>query len=252
MENLMKFSDYARSRGKHISVAVCPITTNAMEIPDMVRFCNEKGMRIFFNTVSYPFELCIKNMPVSDIAAILQAYEEAAFGEIAPEDTLAQENLRDFGSLVAQVRAWKQGAEAIAALRYSPELIRALEAFVPSLQSPMADALLALHQTLLTGDSPDMESMRQLHAQANSPADHAASYMETLAVLTGQSHFLNREQNERFQSAMQRLLLCCEQEQKWEDLAAVTLRVLPDKVVTTLLSVADSNPLLMFAALKQL
>ncbi|TAE49791.1 MAG: radical SAM protein [Bacteroidetes bacterium] len=245
MENLMKFSDYARSRGKHISVAVCPITTNAMEMPDMVRLCNKNKIRIFFNTVSYPLNLCIKNLPVPDIAAILLAYEQAIFDPVASADNIARENLATFESLIAQVRAWKQMAETQLDQEYVQVAVQRLQAEILHEETPdtaMAQVLFAIGKDVAQGGGKHLEPLHALHAQAESSGAYGISYLETMARLTTRSRQLPGAHNERLQQAIQQLIAYCEAGQHWEAFAEITLHTAPNALMPKILQAADLSP----------
>jgi hypothetical protein len=50
------------------------MTSNCREIPGLVAFANERGMRIFFNTVVFPASHSIKALPVDVQREILELY----------------------------------------------------------------------------------------------------------------------------------------------------------------------------------
>lgn len=53
-EVLKKNLDYLLQTGKLVSFSVCPIIQNRMEIPEIISFCVEHKLSVFFNTVFEP------------------------------------------------------------------------------------------------------------------------------------------------------------------------------------------------------
>ena len=74
LRNLDAFSAINRLKRKSLTLAVCPMTTNCREIPGLISFANQRGMRIFFNTVVFPADQSIKALPLAAQREILELY----------------------------------------------------------------------------------------------------------------------------------------------------------------------------------
>jgi len=77
MENLHYFIDYAKQKNTFISIAACPITHNWRELPQMLEFCMDKNIALYFNVVFTPFELSLRELPVAELQKVilfLQSY----------------------------------------------------------------------------------------------------------------------------------------------------------------------------------
>jgi MoaA/NifB/PqqE/SkfB family radical SAM enzyme len=61
MENLEYFRDYTRRKKTFLSMAACPITYNWKELPQMLAFCIEKEITLYFNAVFSPANLSLRD-----------------------------------------------------------------------------------------------------------------------------------------------------------------------------------------------
>jgi len=61
MENLEYFRDYTARKKTFISIAACPITYNWHEMPQLLSFCIEKNIALYFNAVFSPSELSLRD-----------------------------------------------------------------------------------------------------------------------------------------------------------------------------------------------
>ena len=105
LENLETFSAINRKQGKWLTLAVCPMALNARQIPDIVDFANARGMRVFFNTVTFPMEASLKFLPVPEqtgLASLYRAALKRGGNEVESANYLALEGLS------RQVESWSQ------------------------------------------------------------------------------------------------------------------------------------------------
>jgi len=102
MANLTYFTDYAARKKTYVSMTVCPITTNAEEMPEMVRFANQRHMRIHFNTVSSPDYLSLRFLDMERLKALIASYNaiEKTNNELEASN---YQKLREFAS---QLKFW--------------------------------------------------------------------------------------------------------------------------------------------------
>jgi uncharacterized Fe-S cluster-containing radical SAM superfamily protein len=64
MSNLEYFREYTKKKNTFISLAACPITYNWHELPEMLNFCLEKNITLYFNAVFTPEEFSLKEQPL--------------------------------------------------------------------------------------------------------------------------------------------------------------------------------------------
>ncbi len=77
MENLVYFMDYTKRKKTFISMAACPMTNNWRELPQMLEFCLERDIALYFNVVFTPFDLTLRELSVvglEEIIAFLEKY----------------------------------------------------------------------------------------------------------------------------------------------------------------------------------
>ena len=54
MRNISYFIDYANNKDLPVNISVCPMQINIEQIPEIVDFCNNNNIEIYFNSVPYP------------------------------------------------------------------------------------------------------------------------------------------------------------------------------------------------------
>lgn len=64
MQNIEYFRDYAKRKKTFISMAVCPITHNWHELPEILDFCIKKNISLYLNAVYTPEEFSLKEQPL--------------------------------------------------------------------------------------------------------------------------------------------------------------------------------------------
>jgi MoaA/NifB/PqqE/SkfB family radical SAM enzyme len=77
MAHLDYLRDYTRRKNTFISMAACPITLNWHEMPEMLQFCLDKDIALYFNAVFTPVELSLREQPMEEqerIIALLKAH----------------------------------------------------------------------------------------------------------------------------------------------------------------------------------
>ncbi len=105
LSNLEAFEAINRRFGRTTGLAVCPITTNWREMPELISFANRRQMTVVFNVVSYPKELSLKYLPVTLQAEIVSFWQTS----LPPaENELEQRNAEALKDLCAQLRLWME------------------------------------------------------------------------------------------------------------------------------------------------
>jgi hypothetical protein len=79
------------------------MTSNYREIPGLVEFANERGMRIFFNTVVFPAAQSIKALPPAVQREILDLYVNC---ELPSQTEIESANCKALEGLCRQIEFW--------------------------------------------------------------------------------------------------------------------------------------------------
>jgi molybdenum cofactor biosynthesis enzyme MoaA len=122
LEHIRYFAEYCAQRNKIFSFATCPIRENWREMPELVRFCNEKGINLYFNTVEYPDESSLRTLELHEMDEVLACWQEAqdsAFSDsrndaypwdldLKPLSFFdAGQNQLNFAGIVSQLKQWR-------------------------------------------------------------------------------------------------------------------------------------------------
>lgn len=75
LENINFFINWGRQSRRSVSIAVCPMTLNWEEIPDIVEFCNESNIEISFNTVIFPVKFSLHHLSTEELSLIINKYQ---------------------------------------------------------------------------------------------------------------------------------------------------------------------------------
>lgn len=70
MENSLYFADVMHRRGMPFTWRCCAMRQNWRELPDMVRFCDDRGIRVVFNQVEFPLDFSLHTLPPSELQEI--------------------------------------------------------------------------------------------------------------------------------------------------------------------------------------
>ena len=105
MENVQHFRKYARSIGSWFSFAICPMTNNWQEIPNLIRYCNENKTFVCFNTVYNPKELSLESFSSMELREVIHFYEKQTFTGFG---FLYRLNKKVFQGLINQLKDWER------------------------------------------------------------------------------------------------------------------------------------------------
>lgn len=109
MENIGQLREYCSTQGTQLSFAVCPMTLNKDELPEMVQYANREGIRLFFNTVFQPEIYSLKFLPDAELANLVAQYKAA---HLSNETEISRHNASVFNDLMHQLEAWLAQAQS--------------------------------------------------------------------------------------------------------------------------------------------
>lgn len=70
MKNFEIFNKYCKDNNRHIAIMVNPMINNWDEMIDAAKWCDEKDVNLWFNTILYPEHLAIWNKPLDTLKEI--------------------------------------------------------------------------------------------------------------------------------------------------------------------------------------
>lgn len=102
LENLDKIIDISKKKNNYVNLSVCPMQQNWKELPDLVNFCNNKKIFIYFNTV-YTEGFAISQMSEEELLKIKTHLNTS---KISGRGIIAKRNIRFFNNLKTQIESW--------------------------------------------------------------------------------------------------------------------------------------------------
>lgn len=108
MANVEEIATYCRANDRTLCIMVNPMRDNWEEMPDFVRWCNERDLPVWFNTIRSPLEVALHALPsarLHEIHATLAAAELPA-----PTTAVEVRNAGIYANLVHQVETWRNEA----------------------------------------------------------------------------------------------------------------------------------------------
>jgi sulfatase maturation enzyme AslB (radical SAM superfamily) len=108
LKNIDYFIDYCNKGGTRLEIWVCPIRQNWKEIPEIVEYFNDRGVKVNLHTVWFPPSLALWNLPLNDLHNISTYYSSISLNT---ESEIEQINERQFQEIVLQVRNWINATE---------------------------------------------------------------------------------------------------------------------------------------------
>ena len=108
MENFEYFLKYDRSHKRDLSIAMCPMTLNWEELPDMLAFCIDKRIRLYLNTVTTPTELSLKHQSVGCLSEVIQylskyRIEKHSRNGLSPLSL----SMKAYDDFIRQLKGWR-------------------------------------------------------------------------------------------------------------------------------------------------
>jgi len=106
-ESMEYYHEVTKRTGRTLSFATCPMTVNWHEMPDLVKHCDERDIRIYFNTVVFPRDCSLQSFSSEKLDEVISHF---ASYDAEPKSKHQQENRAVFNDLVHQVTAWRDEA----------------------------------------------------------------------------------------------------------------------------------------------
>jgi len=91
-----------------MSISVCPMRINWKDIPQILKFCNENKLYIFFNTVFAPWEQALWSLSANELSEIYEYLNSFNFSFFSKIKTI---NKLRWNSLLHQIHKWSIDAK---------------------------------------------------------------------------------------------------------------------------------------------
>lgn len=102
LKNTDKFIKFTKKNGSFLNVSVCPMQLNWDEIPEIVNFCIQKKVFIYFNTV-YTEGFLMQKFNSAKLLEIIEFYKNA---KINKNGYISRRNKKIFYDFINQVQEW--------------------------------------------------------------------------------------------------------------------------------------------------
>lgn len=104
LNNVQSFKEIIQKNKTYLSIATCLMNNNWMDMPDILRFCNQEGFHLHYNIVWNPEKLSLRFMNYYQLDEIIDFFNQQNF-EIST--TLQRQNYSVYQEMVRTVEHWK-------------------------------------------------------------------------------------------------------------------------------------------------
>ncbi|WP_426574234.1 radical SAM protein [Aquihabitans sp. McL0605] len=108
MANVAEIHEYCRANDRTLCIMVNPMRENWDEMPEFIRWCDERDLPVWFNTIRSPQELALHSLPKADLDHIVSTLEAADLPD--PVTFIAERNDGIYRQLVHQIATWRDEA----------------------------------------------------------------------------------------------------------------------------------------------
>lgn len=108
MANTAEIHEYCRANDRTLCIMVNPMRENWEEMPEFVRWCNERDLPVWFNTIRNPANLALHSLPRQELVHIVETWRNEVFP--APVTDMEHRNAGIFEQLVHQAETWRDEA----------------------------------------------------------------------------------------------------------------------------------------------
>lgn len=105
LRNMEYFMDYTKRKDTYLSIASCVMSNNYKDIPDLVRFANEKNLPLHFNVVWNPGHVSLRFLSYHELEEVESYLKEFEF-EV--KGSKSKGNISNYKELIQTVSYWKE------------------------------------------------------------------------------------------------------------------------------------------------
>lgn len=107
VENMKYFYEYSIKHNKPFFINLCPMPYNWKEIPEIIKICNSKSIKLIFHTIVFPPKESLWALDSETLAEISNFYDDFEF--IANSE-IEFFNYSNFKNLKKQIKTWHSEA----------------------------------------------------------------------------------------------------------------------------------------------
>lgn len=112
MSHLKYLHDYTRRKNTFLSMAVCPITLNWQELPNMLRFCIDRDILLYFNAVFSPAHLSLRELPDHSLEEVIRFLAAKKMVDAGRDSRSPRAmSIRAYSDFVLQLKGWLKEKE---------------------------------------------------------------------------------------------------------------------------------------------
>lgn len=109
LANLDAFQEHFRDHPGLLTINTNPMQQNWDEMPDFVRWCDQRDVFLSFNTVVEPEAFTLRSLPPDELAHV---HDTLGVADLGPtDDDVRRHNHAAYAGLLAQLAAWRAAAE---------------------------------------------------------------------------------------------------------------------------------------------
>ncbi len=105
IDNVTEMIGILNSKGSELSIAICPMILNWMELPDLVEFANSNNLHTYYNTVWQPEHMSVRSRKPKEIKKIVEVLTAKEF---KVTNALHQLNISRYRDVIQTFRYWYQ------------------------------------------------------------------------------------------------------------------------------------------------
>lgn len=136
LKNMAYFKSYCERKNTELTVSYTPMLKNWHELPNVIAFCNEWKIKVFFNTLSYPKHLALMNLESQELNTIIKTLESF---DCPSSNELQQANAKSYLDVLSLIRYWHACSLKKSEQVVSPYLT--LDAFFDAFRSHLTNAV---------------------------------------------------------------------------------------------------------------
>ena len=107
VENMKYFYEYTIKHNKPFFINLCPMPYNWKEIPDIIKICNSKSIKLIFHTIVFPPKESLWALSSKELVEISNFYENFEF---TANSEIEFFNFSNFKNLKKQIKTWHSKA----------------------------------------------------------------------------------------------------------------------------------------------
>ena len=147
LANIQEFAKITRKKNTYLSLAVCAMRQNWMDLPALVEYANENNFNIHFNVVWNPEHASLRFLSAYDLKDIVDFMEKHT-PESAAFNQTQKNNVRHFVELIGTIRNWMNEKGGVTTEKEMKKISLGAESIADGLE----DRLLKLYLKFYTSE----------------------------------------------------------------------------------------------------